>query len=214
MSGFLSTSPIIISQFVCFYTHWLFGHGFFFWWPPLVTPTFFLVTPRGWLVTPKIEFLVTPRCWLVTPKIQLLVTPGVDWWPPKIEKIKKSNFDQIFFQIWLSLRNIFKICIFDFQYQIIDLIRVSSIFWFFYKMWSRPIFMARFMWSKTACICIKIRLESKNKCWDLKDLITNVLFHIHIIAIWRIFKEIEVREKNFQIFMWVNLLLFDTGTFI
>ena len=60
---------------------------------PIGDPNFFLVTPRGWLVTPKIEFLVTPRCWLVTPKIQLLVTPCVDWWPPKIEKIKKSFSD-------------------------------------------------------------------------------------------------------------------------
>ena len=167
------------------------------WWPP----TFFLVTPMGFWWPPKIEFLVTPDGYWWPPKIEFLVTPDGYWWPPNFEKIKKSNFDQNFFQIWWSLRNIFKMCIFDFQYQIIDLIRVSSIFWFFYKMWSRPIFMARFMWSKTACICIEIRLESKNKCWDLKDLITNVLFHIHIIAIWRIFEEIEAREKFFQIFI-------------
>ena len=173
----------------------------FFWWPPLVTPHFFFGDPKGFLVTPENRVFGDPDGYWWPPKIEFLVTPDGYWWPPNFEKIKKSNFDQNFFQIWWSLRNIFKMCIFDFQYQIIDLTRVSLIFWFFYKMWSRPIFMARFMWSKTACICIEIRLESKNKCWDLKDLITNVLFHIHIIAIWRIFKEIEVRENFFQIFI-------------
>ena len=187
---------------------------FFFWWPPLVTPHFFFGDPKGFLVTPENRVFGDPRRLLVTPENWVFGDPRWLLVTPKFWKIKKSNFDQNFFQIWWSLRNIFKMCIFDFQYQIIDLIRVSSIFWFFYQMWSRPIFMARFMWSKTACICNEIRLESKNKCWDLKDLITNVLFHIQIIAIGRIFKEIEVREFFSNFHLWVNLLLFHTRTFI
>ena len=56
--------------------------------------------------------------------------------------------------------------------------------------------MTRFMRTKTAFILIEYCLESKNKYWDLKDLIKHDLFHIHIIKIWRMFKKIEAREKN------------------
>ena len=56
--------------------------------------------------------------------------------------------------------------------------------------------MAKFMRAKTSFILIEDCLESKNKYWDLKDLIKNDLFPIHIIEIWSIFKKIEAREKN------------------
>ena len=159
-----------------------------------MTPTFF-----GW--PQGVDWWPPKSSYWWPPKSSFWWSQGVDWWPPKFEKIKKSSFDQIFFRLWLGLKNIFRMCIFDFQYQIIDLIHVLSFFWFFSKMWSRPIFMAGFMWSKTVCNWIEICLGSKNKCWDLKGPLKSVLFHIHIIGIWWIFKEIETREKILRIFI-------------
>ena len=134
---------------------------------PIGDPNFFFGDPQGLIGDPQNRVFGDPKVLIGDPQNPIIGDPRRWLVTPKNWKNQKVKFRLNFFRLWLGLKNIFKMCIFDFQYQIIDLIRVSSIFWFFYKMWYRPIFMARFMWSKTACICIEIRLESKNKCWDL-----------------------------------------------
>ena len=68
------------------------------WWPP----TFFLVTPRGCLVTPENRVFGDPRPCLVTPKIEFFGDPLLCLVTPKIWKIQKIKFRSNFFSIMIG----------------------------------------------------------------------------------------------------------------
>ena len=163
-------------------------HVFFFgdphWWPQL-----FFGDPKGLIGDPQNRVFGDPK---------VLIGD-----PPKLKNSKNQISIKFFSDYdWVSKTSLR--CVFS-----ISNIRLSiwymynRFFLFFSKMWSRPIFAARFMWSKTVSIQIEDCVESKNKCWDLEELIKSVLFHIRVIEIWWIFKEIEAREKNW-IFLFVG----------
>ena len=149
---------------------------FFFWWPP----------KSGFWWPPKSNY----------------------WWPPALigdpQKLKKSK-NQISIEFfsdydWVSKTSLR--CVFS-----ISNIRLSI--WYMYNRFFdffQKCDLGRFLWPdscdpKQYVSRLKIVFESKNKCWDLEELIKSVLFDIHVIEIWWIFKEIEAREKNLKFFV-------------
>ena len=100
-------------------------------------------------------------------------------------------------------------CIFDFQYWIINLERVYSDFQTFLFKVNFGRDCGRIIWYILQDLENESCLVSKNKCWDLKDLIKHIIFHINIMEIWWILKEIRIRQNFVQFFhLWVNLTLF------
>ena len=50
-------------------------HGFFYYWPPLLTPHFFITDPEGLLLTPDGPIITDPRRWLLTPDGPIITDP-------------------------------------------------------------------------------------------------------------------------------------------
>ena len=154
-------------------------------------------------------------CFWWPPKSSFWWPQGVDWWPPKSnywwppaligdpQKLKKSK-NQISIKFfsdydWVSKTSLR--CVFSISNIRLSIWYMYNRFFDFFQKCDLGRFYGQIHVIQHNWIWIEDRLEWKNKRWDLEELIKSVLFHIHVIEIWWIFKEIEAREKILKFFV-------------